>query len=188
MQWSMKSSWFARLCEQHRYWSYCCCEGKGHDGVPVVFRIEQGNSERNWKAQENNWVKRIYICSTKKQKSCDKCFRNCWWRKAFYSGKYKEKDKKLPQYRETFRSLGLAIILHEIPTTYAEQHIPEWISEVLVEMECSYDFVYVISHRFCIYYNVHQNSLSEHTLSNEESTSLIMTAEGELTLSNVEWL
>ncbi|MBR5277773.1 MAG: hypothetical protein IKU23_00750 [Clostridia bacterium] len=110
----------------------------------------------------------------------------------FIQESIKKKIKKLPQYRETFRTLGLAIILPEIPTTYAEQHIPEWISEVLGEMECSYDFVYVISHRFCIYYDAHKNSLSKHTLSNEESTSLItigrMTAEGALSLSDVEWL
>ncbi len=110
----------------------------------------------------------------------------------FIQESIKKKIKKLPQYRETFRTLGLAIILPEIPTTYTEQHIPEWIFEVLGEMESSYDFVYVISHRFCIFYNAQKNSLSKHTLSNEESTSLItigrMTAEGELTLSDVEWL
>ena len=110
----------------------------------------------------------------------------------FIQKSIKKKIKKLPQYRETFRTLGLAIILPEIPTTYAEQHIPEWISNDLGEMEYSYDFVYVISHRFCIYYNLQENSLSKHTLSNEESISLItigrMTAEGELTLSDVEWL
>lgn len=112
--------------------------------------------------------------------------------KLFIQESIKKKIKKLPQYRETFRTLGLAIILPEIPTTYAEQHIPEWISEVLSEMECSYDFVYVISHRFCIYYNAQKNSLSKHALSNVESASLItigrMTAEGELALSDVEWL
>ena len=112
--------------------------------------------------------------------------------KRFIQESIKKKARKFPQYRKTFKTLGLAIILPEIPTTYAEQHISEWISEVLGKMECSYDFVYVISHRFCIHYNVHKNLLSKHTLSNEESTSLItigrMTAEGELTLSDVEWL
>lgn len=110
----------------------------------------------------------------------------------FIQESLKKKIKKLPRYRETFRTLGLAIILPEIPTTYTEQHIPEWLSEVLGEMESSYDFVYVISHRFCIYYNVQENLLNKYALSNEESALLTtigrMTAEGELTLSDLEWL
>lgn len=112
--------------------------------------------------------------------------------KLFIQESIKKKIKKLPQYRETFRTLGLAIILPEILTSYSEQHIPEWLSEAFNDAEYSYDFVYVLSHRFCICYNVQENSLSKHALSDEESISLTtigrMTAEGELTLSDVEWL
>lgn len=112
--------------------------------------------------------------------------------KLFIQESIKKKIKKLPQYRETFRTLGLAIILPETPTIYAEQHIPEWLSEAFNDAEYSYDFVYVLSHRFCICYNIQENSLCKHALSDEESISLTtigrMTAEGELTLSDVEWL
>ena len=100
--------------------------------------------------------------------------------------------KKFPQYRIKFERTGLAILLPDIPTSYAENHFSEWISECQVEPENMYDFVYVISHRFCIYYDVHTNTTEKRSLKENESRSLAtigrMTAEGKLTLEDTEWL
>ena len=55
-----------------------------------------------------------------------------------------------------------------------------------------YDFVYVISHRFCIYYDVHTNTTEKRSLKENESRSFAtigrMTAESKLTLEDTEWL
>ena len=40
------------------------------------------------------------------------------------------------------------MILPEIPTSCFENHICEWISEMFNENNESFDFVYVLSHRF----------------------------------------
>ena len=56
----------------------------------------------------------------------------------------------------------------------------------------SFDFFYVISHRFCICYNAQTNDREKKTLTKDENRRLCtigrMTAEGELTLSDKEWL
>lgn len=55
--------------------------------------------------------------------------------------------------------MGLAILLPEIPTSYAENHLSEWITELLDESANLFDFVYVISHRFCLYYDMQAKKL-----------------------------
>lgn len=100
--------------------------------------------------------------------------------------------KKLPQYREKFKEIGLAIILPEIPTTYAEEHFYEWTSEIFESESEKFDFIYVISHRFCTYHNVQESTSKKYILTSEEkrliATLARMTAEGELSLTDIEWM
>lgn len=112
--------------------------------------------------------------------------------KFFFQESIRRKTEKLESYRANFKKMGLAILLPEIPTFYAENHFSEWISEVYDESPNLFDFVYVISHRFCLYYDTQANVVTKYLLTQEESRSLAtigrMTAEGELSLENDEWL
>ena len=87
--------------------------------------------------------------------------------------------------------MGLAILLPEIPTSYAENHLSEWITELLDESANLFDFVYVISHRSCLYYDMQAKKTEKRSLTQDESLSLAtigrMTAEGELTMTDTEW-
>lgn len=102
------------------------------------------------------------------------------------------KTKKLHQYRTNFKRIGLAILLPEIPTTYAEDHFSKWVFELLRDTENQFDFCYVISHRFCVYCDVQTGIFEKKELAQEESRLLStigrMTAEGELTMKSEEWL
>lgn len=103
-----------------------------------------------------------------------------------------KKVGKIQQYKKNFRKVGLAILFSEIPTSYAEDHCLEWITEVLNKFQDSFDFVYVLSHRFCIYYEI-QKKVSEKRCLTENvykslSTIARMTAEGQLSLTDPEWL
>lgn len=112
--------------------------------------------------------------------------------KFFFQESIRRKTEKLEQYHLNFNRMGLAILLPEIPTTYAENHFSEWISEVLDESVNSFDFVYVISHRFCIYYDIQTSTAVKHSLTQDESrfiaTVARMTSEGELSMTDEEWL
>ena len=112
--------------------------------------------------------------------------------KHFFQESIRRKIKKLKQYRTNFEKIGLAVILPEIPTSYAEGHLSEWISELLEETNSLFDFVYVISHRFCVFYDTQKNVEEKHLLTSEENWALStigrLTAEGELSLTNSEWL
>ena len=103
----------------------------------------------------------------------------------------RKKKAKLQQYKAKFELLGLAVILPEPPTLEAETHLLDWIREVFQEDDNLFDFVYVISHRFCIYYETQTDSYQKRTLSSEEncllSTIARMTAEGALSLEAQEW-
>ena len=111
--------------------------------------------------------------------------------KIFLQESVRKKKQKFEQYRSKFRTLGLAIVLLEIPTTEAEDCCIDWINEELQKDQDSIDFMYVISHRFCIYYDVRMVRSGKWTISNEENRSLCtiarMTAEGELSLDDQEW-
>lgn len=104
----------------------------------------------------------------------------------------RKKAKKCPKYRLNFSTIGLAILLPEIPTTYAENHFSKWIFELLRDTENQFDFCYVISHRFCLYCDVRTGTSEKKELAQEESRLLStigrMTAEGELTMKSEEWL
>ena len=112
--------------------------------------------------------------------------------KDFFQDSMRKKAKKCPLYRMRFLTVGLAILLPEIPTSYAETHLSEWISEAIHDTVNLFDFICVISHRFCIYYDVQTNGIEKHTLTQEESNRLSMigrmTAEGDLSLMDKEWL
>lgn len=111
--------------------------------------------------------------------------------KRFFQESIRRKTKKIQQYRSNFKRMGLAILLPEIPTSYAENHLSEWITELLDESANLFDFVYVISHRFCLYYDTQAKITEKHSLTQDESLSLAtigrMTAEGELTMTDTEW-
>ena len=87
--------------------------------------------------------------------------------------------------------MGLAILLPETPTSYAENHLSEWISEILDESANLFDFVYVISHRFCLYYDAQAKITEKSSITLDESWLLAtigrMTAEGELSITDIEW-
>lgn len=112
--------------------------------------------------------------------------------KYFFQESIRRKTKKLQWYRTNFKRVGLAILLPEIPTSEAEEHFSEWTSEVFKETDNLFDFVYVISHRFCIYYDAQENATEKRSLTQDESCLLAtlgrMTAEGELSLTDSEWL
>ena len=53
--------------------------------------------------------------------------------KRFFQESIRRKTKKIQQYRSNFKRMGLAILLPEIPTSYAENHLSEWITELFDE-------------------------------------------------------
>ena len=113
--------------------------------------------------------------------------------KHFFQESIRRKTKKLSQYRANYAEIGLAIILPEIPTSDAETNLSEWLSDILKESNNRFDFVYVISHRFCIHYDMQGNVIEKHSLTSDENRYLVtigrMTVEGELSFSNSEeWL
>ena len=113
--------------------------------------------------------------------------------KYFFQESIRRKVKKLNRYRAKFKEIGLAVLLSEIPTSCAETNLTEWLSELLMESNNWFDFVYVISHRFCIHYNRQGDIIEKRLLTNDETRCLAtigrMTAEGELSLlTSEEWL
>lgn len=76
--------------------------------------------------------------------------------KHIFQESLRRKIKKLQQYRTKFDRIGLAILLPEIPTNYSENHFSECISELTSKSILFYDFVYVIAHRFCLYYDIQE--------------------------------
>lgn len=111
--------------------------------------------------------------------------------KLIFQDSIRKKKEKLQKYRRNFQVLGLAILLPEIPTSDAETHFVDWINEVFQEDTNLFEFVYVISHRFCIYCDVRAKYSHKWMISKEESALLHiiarMTAEGELSLQDQEW-
>ena len=112
--------------------------------------------------------------------------------KFFFQESIRRKIGKLEQYRSNCNRIGLAVLLPEIPTTYAESCFSEWISEAFDKSANLFDFVYVVSHRFCLYYDT-QTSIAEKRLLTQDESKLLatiarMTAEGELSMDDTEWL
>ena len=99
--------------------------------------------------------------------------------------------EKLCQYKNMFEEIGLAIVLPETPTSHAENHFIKWIIEKINESDNSFDFYYVISNRFCSFWNYRKKHCTKNFLTAKESERLCtiarMTAEGELSLNDLEW-
>lgn len=111
--------------------------------------------------------------------------------KFFFQESIRKKIKYLQRYKTEFKKVGLAVILPEIPTSDAEVHFCEWIAEVFGKSSTVFDFVYVLSHRFCIFYDVQEEVVEKRTINETEAILLAtiarMTAEGKLSLSDEEW-
>ena len=103
----------------------------------------------------------------------------------------RKKTAKTKRYRSKCASLGLALILPEIPTSEAESNIPLWIQQAIPSNDDKFDFVFVICERFCIYYDGAANHSSRLPINAEENQRLQkigrMTAEGKLTIGSPEW-
>lgn len=102
-----------------------------------------------------------------------------------------KKCKKADKYKEDYARISLAVLLPEIPTSYAENHIIDWIKEIHSVIKTSFDLIYVISNRFCIICDIKNDYMDKKCLENADNQSLCkiarMTAEGELTLDSIEW-
>lgn len=111
--------------------------------------------------------------------------------KLIFQRSIRRKMPKYVEYRSKLRTLGLAIVLPEIPTTEAENCCVDWICEEIQKDQNLIDFVYVLSHRFCIYYDVRTALSKKWMVSSSDNRSLCiiarMTAESELTLDDQEW-
>lgn len=111
--------------------------------------------------------------------------------KQVFQESIRKKIKKLPNYKKIFDKNGLAVVLPEIPTREAIDSLHRWIVDLVEENGCFFDFVFVISHRSFDYYDVQKNSFATYSLTEEENKLLRaigrMTAEGGLSLSDLEW-
>ena len=109
----------------------------------------------------------------------------------FYNSIGKKNDK-LQEYRKCFERIGIAIILVEIPTKYTENHLTEWICELIKCKKIQFDFFYVISYRFCVYYDVKERGYKKFQIApwENEAISIMarLTAENRLTLTDEEWM
>ena len=103
----------------------------------------------------------------------------------------RKKMEKLQSYKSLFNRIGLSILLPEIPSTYAENHFQKWLSDVFKEYDSTFDFVYVISERFCNYYDSKNTTYVKTSIKKEDDLCLKkigrMTAEGEISLADIEW-
>lgn len=94
---------------------------------------------------------------------------------------------KLNEYKNKYKVVGLAVLIVDIICSETEYNIVNIINELYQETNNFYDFIYVISSDFCIYYNVYENVFKKRILSEEENLNLKkigrMTAEN---VSNIE--
>lgn len=102
-----------------------------------------------------------------------------------------KKCKKADQYKADYAKIGLAVLLPEIPTSYAEDHLIDWVKELHSEIDKSFDFIYVISYRFCLLYDILSGNTDKKSLKSSDNQLLCiiarMTAEEDLTLDSIEW-
>ncbi len=102
-----------------------------------------------------------------------------------------KKNKKASHYRTLFPVLGLAILLQETCTSEAENSFVTWIKQKMNDEGTLFDFFYIISDRFCLYYDVTNNMEYKYNIESKENRLLRtlgrMTAEGEITLDDEEW-
>lgn len=111
--------------------------------------------------------------------------------KKIFQNAIRKKLEKIHRYTANFKRIGLAILLPEMPTSYSENHFHKWISETFKECNSSFDFIYVISERFCNYYESENTAYVKISITKEEDLCLKkigrMTAEGEISLADIEW-
>lgn len=102
------------------------------------------------------------------------------------------KKKRIAEYKKSFKNVGLAMLLLDPPTSHAEENFIKWILKFRSDHEENFDFFYIISHRFCIYFDPYTDEYNKYIITSEESRLLStigrMTAEGELKLTDAEWL
>lgn len=111
--------------------------------------------------------------------------------KKTFQERLRGKIQKIDCYHEHFNVIGLAVLMSETPTRYAENYFCDWIAEIVGNSEKSFDLYYVISHRFCICYDARTGESHERLINKDESYALSvigkMTAAGELQMSDAEW-
>ncbi len=112
--------------------------------------------------------------------------------KRVFQASIKRKIAKAEKYRIDFSKVGLALMLPEIPTREAEKYCIDWALEVLkTEASNGFDFIYIISERFCYYCEIAACQVFKCNISKDESQLLRkiarMTAEGELSLDSLVW-
>ena len=103
----------------------------------------------------------------------------------------KKKSRKMQKYKSAFPRVGLAILLTEIPARETENNLIQWIEQVDGEIKPTFDFFFVISERFCLYYEPETNISKKRSITREENDQIRSiarkTAEGELTMNSSEW-
>ena len=103
----------------------------------------------------------------------------------------RKKYDKVPKYRAKFNKLGLAVLMLEIPSRETEYSIIDWIKQIILEDGNYFDFFYVISHRFCIYYKPSNSLYSKHDITKDADIRLSaigrMTAEGKININSPVW-
>lgn len=99
-----------------------------------------------------------------------------------------KKLKKLDSYRKSFNKVGLAIYFVEIPSSEVEKECIDWLNEICKKE--TYDFYIVLSHRFFLFYEPGEELIELKICSCQRqylSTIARMTAEKEISLSDIEW-
>lgn len=138
------------------------------------------------KIKENKYS----IVEIQKDKYTISCFGTSKSEKNVFQNTIRRKRIKIELYKGKFEKLGLAIILPSIPTSETEKNYIRWILEVRKEKDIFFDFVYIVSNRFCIYCDLNGN-YEKSSITDDEylllSTIARMTAEGDLDLNSIEW-
>ena len=99
-----------------------------------------------------------------------------------------KKLKKLDSYRKSCDKVGLAIYLVEIPSSEVENECIDWLNEICKKE--TFDFYIVLSHRFFLFYEPGEELIELKICSYQRqclSTIARMTAEKEISLSDIEW-
>lgn len=111
--------------------------------------------------------------------------------KIIFQNSIRKKTKNLHKYKKNFNKIGLALLFLDNAMRYTEDDFKTWIVEVTEETKDSFDFFYVIYSYFCMYYNNQDNKLEKRSITKKEKQLLFkiarMTAEGELSLDDLEW-
>ena len=103
----------------------------------------------------------------------------------------RKKYVKVPKYRTKCNKVGLALLMLEMPYYETETKVIDWTKQVITEDGNYFDFFYIISHRFCIYYEPANETISKHKITDDINKRLRaigrMTAEGQINLGSAVW-